>query len=72
MRCDYEGKIFAFISLHHTKTTCFTLEEVTFLRGFSDLFQSAPYQITGVLVLNIVVRHTIALLCWLPARWTEV
>ena len=25
MRCAYEGKIFAFIGLHHTKTSCFVI-----------------------------------------------
>ena len=27
MRCAYEGKIFAFIGLHHTKTSCFGLRK---------------------------------------------
>ena len=27
MRCVYEGKIFDFIGLHHTKTSCFAREK---------------------------------------------
>ena len=37
MDCTYEGKIFAFIGLHNTKTTCFALDKVTFPMGFYHL-----------------------------------
>ena len=37
MNCTYEGKIFAFIGLHNTKTTCFALDKVTFPMGLYHL-----------------------------------
>ena len=37
MNCTNEGKIFAFIGLHNTKTTCFALDKVTFPMGFYHL-----------------------------------
>ena len=40
MNCTNEGKNFAFIGLHKTKTTCFALEEVTFPMEFYPLFQT--------------------------------
>ena len=37
MDCTNEGKIFAFIGLHNTKTTCFALDKVTFPMGLYHL-----------------------------------
>ncbi len=37
MGCTNEGKIFAFIGLHNTKTTCFALDKVTFPMGLYHL-----------------------------------
>ncbi len=38
MACTYESKIFAFIGLHMSKTSCFAIDKVTFLMGIYPLF----------------------------------